>query len=60
MILMKVCHLVLDMYGINIIYKDLFEIYNSLINQKQLPEVPGKFEDVLKKDLMFEHNEVIF
>ena len=27
MVILKVCHLVLDMYGINNIYKDLFDVY---------------------------------
>jgi len=56
MILLKVCHLVLDMYGINVIFKDLFQVYQSLKNNTELPELPGKFEDVLKKDLEQQHN----
>ncbi len=51
MVLLKVCHLVLDMYGLYFIFKDLFEIYNALKNKTELPPLPKKFEDVLKNDL---------
>ena len=46
MILLKVCHLILD-----IIYKDLFDIYYSLTNKTSLPPAPTKYEDVVIKDL---------
>lgn len=51
MVLLKVCHLVLDLYGINVIFKDLFEVYNSLLNKTQLPETPVQFETLIKQDL---------
>lgn len=37
MILLKVCHLILDIYGINMIFKDLFEVYEALISNSPLP-----------------------
>ena len=52
MVLIKVCHLILDLYGINIIFKDLFEVYNALINNTKLPEMPVQFETLIEKDLV--------
>lgn len=49
-ILIKVCHLVVDIYGLNIIFKDLTDVYNALINGVELPEAPLKFEDVIIND----------
>lgn len=57
MILLKVCHLILDMYGISMIYKDLFEVYNALMENKELPALPSKFEDVVIKDLKRKNNK---
>ena len=51
MVFLKVCHLALDAYGINIIYKDIFDVYNAMKEGKELPASPRKFEDLLKKDL---------
>lgn len=59
MIVLKVCHLVLDIYGLNNIYKDLFEVYEALIENKELPPLPAKFEDVVIKDLILKHNKEI-
>ena len=50
MVFFKVCHMILDMYGINIIYSDLFAVYNALKNGTELPEAPGSFEEVVKND----------
>ena len=58
MILLKVCHLVLDLYGLNTIYKDLFEVYDSLKNKTELPPMPSSFEEVIKKDLIKKHNSL--
>lgn len=52
MVIFKVCHLILDAYGINNIYKDLFEVYDALKNGTELPSMPTKYEDVLKKDIV--------
>ena len=51
MVFLKVCHLVLDIYGISIIFKDLIAIYDSLKNDRPLPQPPAKYEEVVKKDL---------
>lgn len=59
MVFFKLCHLILDIYGINMIFKDLFEVYDCLINNKELPPKPGKFEDVVKKDLEKKHDETV-
>lgn len=59
MIVLKVCHLILDIYGLNMIYKDLFEVYNSLKNGGDLPESPGSFETLLIKDLKVKNNNEI-
>lgn len=59
MFFVKICHLNADLYGLNIFYKDVFDIYDSLKNGKPLPKPLPKFEDVLKKDLQFKHNEKI-
>ncbi|MBQ9790263.1 MAG: hypothetical protein IJW24_01555, partial [Clostridia bacterium] len=56
MVLMKVCHLVLDVYGINIIYKDLFDVYNTLKEGKELPEAPTSFEKMMQADLKKKHD----
>ena len=57
MVFLKVCHLILDIYGLNIIFKDLFAIYNSLIKNETLPECPTKYEEVVINDLKSKHNE---
>lgn len=51
MILLKVCHLVLDIYGINVIYRDLLAVYEALKEGKELPEAPGCYEEVVKHDI---------
>lgn len=57
MVFLKVCHLILDMYGISIVFKDLFEVYDALKNNKALPPLPASFEEVVKKDLVLKANE---
>lgn len=57
MVILKVCHLILDMYGINLIYKDLFEVYDALKNNTELPSLPAKFEDIVIKDLTKKHDK---
>ena len=56
MILIKVCHLILDIYGINMIFKDLFDVYDALINNKPLPQQLNSFEEIIKKDLSKKNN----
>ena len=57
MVLLKVCHLILDLYGINIIFKDLFEVYDALLNNHELPEKPVQFETLVKKDVLKKSDE---
>jgi len=57
MVLLKVCHLVLDIYGLNVIYKDLFAVYNSLKNNQDLPEAPIPFEAVVKHEVVKKNNK---
>ena len=59
MVILKVCHLILDIYGINNIYKDLFDVYKALKEDKELPPKPINFEDVLIKDLSVKNNKEI-
>lgn len=59
MMFIKVCHLILDIYGLNNMYKDLFEIYDALVEGRELPPAPSKFEDVVKKDLVVKNNKDI-
>ena len=46
MVFLKVCHLILDLYGINFIFKDLFEVYNSLLNKTLSLNSNDELEDV--------------
>lgn len=57
MVMLKVCHIILDMYGISMIYKDLLEVYNALKDGAELPVLPSKFEEVVIKDLKRKNNE---
>ena len=57
MIFLKVCHLNFDIYGLNVFIKDLFGVYESLKFNKDLPEKPKNFEDVVKKDIQIKNNE---
>ena len=59
MVLFKVCHLVLDIYGINVIFKDLFAVYNALKKGEALPDAPGSFEEVIAKDIERSHDEAL-
>ena len=51
MVLLKICHLVTDLYGINVLYTDLMNVYNALKNGETLPPAPASFEEILKKDI---------
>ncbi len=57
MVLFKVCHLILDMYGINVILKDLFAVYNALKNNEELPAQPKQYEELVKKDIVVKNNK---
>lgn len=57
MVLIKVNHIVIDIYGIDFILNDLFKVYDALMENKELPEKPGKYEDVVIEDLKRVQNE---
>lgn len=56
MILLKVCHINFDLYGLNIFYKDLFEVYYALQNGTELPKSPASFENIIIKDLAHKYD----
>jgi len=60
MVLFKVCHLILDIYGINVIYNDLFQVYKALKDNTALPPEPGKYEEVVKRDLIRKNDSKAF
>lgn len=51
MVFFKVCHLVSDLYGINVLYTDLINVYNALKKGETLPPAPESFEEIIKKDI---------
>ena len=51
MVFFKVCHLVTDLYGINILYMDLLRVYHALKKGEPLPPAPESFEEIIKKDI---------
>ncbi len=57
MIIFKICHYVADTYGIGILVNDLFAVYNALRDGKELPEAPGSFEEIVRKDNEYRNDE---
>ena len=57
MVLFKVCHLIFDIYGLNLFINDIFDIYQSFLKITELPPAPKKFEDQLIKDIELKHNK---
>lgn len=57
MIVLRVSHLALDVYGINIIYKDLLDVYNAMKAGAELPAAPTSFEEMIKADLKKKKDE---
>jgi hypothetical protein len=51
MVFFKVCHLVVDLYGINVLYTDLLNVYNALKKGEALPPAPESFEEIIKTDI---------
>ena len=51
MVFFKICHLVADLYGINVLYTDLMNVYNALKNGETLPPAPESFEEIIKKEI---------
>lgn len=49
-----VSHMILDSWGINVFYNDVFNVYESLMNQKPLPKPPFSYEKLLQKELDYE------
>lgn len=60
MIILKVCHINFDLYGLNIFFKDLFDVYDCLEKGKELPKSPLPFENVIKKDLEHKNDKEYF
>lgn len=56
MLVCKISHFVADQYGIGVIVNDIFAVYDALKNGSELPEAPGSFEAVLKKDIEYKNN----
>ncbi len=52
MVFVKLCHYILDTYGLVFLYNDLHGVYNAMKDGKELPPMPGKFEEIVKKDLI--------
>ncbi len=57
MLFVKVCHYVLDTYGIMVFLKDVFDVYEALVNKTEMPELPGKFEDIVQKEIQKKNNK---
>ena len=51
MVFFKICHLVADLYGINVLYMDLINVYSALKKGESLPPAPESFEKIIKKDI---------
>lgn len=49
----KISHFVADTYAISVLIDDLLAVYRALIAGSPLPQNPGSFEAVLKKDLEY-------
>lgn len=56
-IIFKISHFVADTFAIGLLVNDLFGIYRALEDGAELPPQPGKFEDVLIKDIAYKNNE---
>lgn len=52
MILLKVCHMCFDLYGLNIFFNDLFGVYDALRRGDQLPKCPTPFLDIIEKEVV--------
>jgi len=51
MVLIKVCHLVLDSYGVGLFFNDLMNVYKALVENTEMPKQLGSFEELLSKEL---------
>ena len=51
MVFFKLCHLVTDLYGLNVLYTDLINVYHALKKGEALPPAPESFEEIIKKDI---------
>ena len=56
-IFFKISHFVADDFAIGVIVSDLFAVYDAMVGGKEMPAMPSRFEDVLKKDNDFLDNE---
>ena len=59
MILFKISHFSADTYGIGILVNDLFGIYNALRDHTELPEAPGSFAEIIRKDNEYRNAEAL-
>lgn len=57
MVLLKICHLIIDIHGLNFLFNDLFDVYDSLLNNKEFPPMPYPFEEIVKHDLSKKENK---
>ncbi len=49
MVFVKICHLIIDTYGLGVIFNDLFSVYDHLTKGAPMPEMPAQFEADIKK-----------
>ena len=59
-IYMIISHVVADMVGAFITYKDIFEVYKALKNDTPMPKPLYSYEEGLKKELDKLHNEKLY
>lgn len=57
LVFVKVCHMVIDVYGLNLVFNDIAGIYKALINNEELPVAPGEYKKVLINDIKIKHDE---
>lgn len=46
-------HMILDSWGVNVFYKDLFEVYEALVRESDLPKPIASYEKLLQKELAY-------
>ncbi|MEI8199054.1 MAG: condensation domain-containing protein [Eubacteriales bacterium] len=48
-------HMILDSWGVTVFYRDLFEVYEALLQGKDMPKPIASYEKLLQKDLDYEN-----
>lgn len=56
-IFFKVSHFIMDSWSISMFFKDVFAIYDSIKNDKDMPKTLPKYEDLLIEDLNYRNTE---